>query len=140
MLFHSFAFFVFFSVTFTGYWLIRAHERRIAWLVAASIIFYAAWNPWFVFLIAFTATVDYFFALQIENATTPARRRSLLVASLVISLSLLAFFKYANFLVATSFGLLSIFGVYISAPVLQLVLPLGISFYTFETISYVVDV
>lgn len=140
MLFHSFAFFVFFSVTFGGYWLLRAHEHRMAWLVVASIVFYAAWNPWFVLLIAFTAGIDYLFALRIETATTPARRRALLTASLVISLSLLVLFKYAGFLSATSTGLLATFGVHVSPPVFHLVLPLGISFYTFETISYVVDV
>ena len=140
MLFHSFAFFLFFCVTFGVYWTLRAHEYRMAWLVAASIFFYAAWNPWFVLLIAFTAGVDYLFALNIEHAPTQARRRSLLIASLVISLSLLAFFKYANFLLNTSTGLLALFGVHVLPPVLHVVLPLGISFYTFETISYVVDV
>jgi alginate O-acetyltransferase complex protein AlgI len=140
MLFHSFAFFVFFTVTFSVYWILRAHEYRMAWLVVASIVFYAAWNPWFVLLIAFTAGVDYIFALRIERAATPLRRRWLLIASLIISLSLLAFFKYANFLLGASTGLLAILGVQVMPPVLHVVLPLGISFYTFETISYVVDV
>jgi alginate O-acetyltransferase complex protein AlgI len=140
MLFHSFAFFVFFCVTFGVYWALRAHEYRMAWLVAASIVFYAAWNPWFVLLIAFTAGADYFFALAIERAATPTRRRSLLIASLVITLSLLAFFKYATFLLGASTGLLAILGIHVLPPVLHIVLPLGISFYTFETISYVVDV
>jgi alginate O-acetyltransferase complex protein AlgI len=140
MLFHSFAFFVFFSVTFTVYWILRAHEHRMVWLVVASIVFYGAWNPWFVLLIAFTAGVDYIFALRIERATTPLRRKWLLIASLIVSLSLLGFFKYANFLLSASTGLLAIVGVHVVPPVLQIVLPLGISFYTFETISYVVDV
>ena len=140
MLFHSFAFFAFFCVTFAGYWALRAHEYRMAWLIGASIIFYAAWNPWFVPLIAFTAGVDYLFALGIERAPNEARRRSLLIASLVISLSLLAFFKYANFFLNASTGLLSYFGIHFLPPALRVVLPLGISFYTFETISYVVDV
>lgn len=132
MLFHSFAFFVFFCVTFGVYWALRTHEYRMAWLVVASIVFYAVWNPWFVLLIAFTAGVDYIFALGIERVATKASRRLLLIGCLVISLSLLVFFKYANFLVGASTGLIAIFGIH--------VLPLGISFYTFETISYVVDV
>ena len=140
MLFHSFAFFVFFCVTFGGYWALRTHEYRMAWLVSASIIFYAAWNPWFVLLIAFTAGVDYFFALQIERSATLSHRRAWLIASLAISLSLLAFFKYANFLTASSTGLLGLLSIHVQLPVLKLLLPLGISFYTFETISYVVDV
>lgn len=140
MLFHSFAFFLFFCVTFGVYWSLRRHEFRMAWLVAASIVFYAVWNPWFVLLIAFTAGVDYLFALHIERATNPIRRRALLIASLLISLSLLAFFKYANFFLNASTGVLAFFGVHVLPPVLHVVLPLGISFYTFETISYVVDV
>jgi alginate O-acetyltransferase complex protein AlgI len=140
MLFHSFAFFAFFCVAFSGYWLIRRHEHRMRWLVVASIVFYAAWNPWFVLLIAFTAGADYFFALRIEGAANQRQRRFWLVASLVISLSLLAFFKYATFLLGATTGLLGIFGLHVVPPVLHIVLPLGISFYTFETISYVVDV
>src|SRR4029077_12122886 len=89
---------------------------------------------------AFTAGADYIFALGIERAATPAHRKALLIASLVITLSLLAFFKYATFLLGASTGLLAIFGIQVMPPVLHIVLPLGISFYTFETISYVVDV
>lgn len=140
MLFHSFAFFVFFSVTFGVYWALRAHEHRMGWLVLASIVFYAAWNPWFVFLIAFTAGADYLFALRIERASTQLARRWWLIASLTLSLSLLTFFKYANFLLGASGALLGFFGMRVVPPILHVVLPLGISFYTFETISYVVDV
>jgi alginate O-acetyltransferase complex protein AlgI len=140
MLFHSFAFFAFFSVTFAVYWTLRKHELRMMWLVAASIFFYAAWNPWFVVLIAFTAGVDYLFALRIEHSANPVHRRLLLIASLAISLSLLVFFKYANFLFTSSAGFLRLLGYEVMPPALRIVLPLGISFYTFETISYVVDV
>lgn len=140
MLFHSFAYFLFFFATFAVYWTLRVHERRMAWLAAASVIFYAAWSFWFVLLIAFTAGVDYFFALRIEQASTPSRRKALLVASLLISLSLLVFFKYAGFLLGASTGLLALFGWRVLPPALHIILPLGISFYTFETISYVVEV
>jgi len=140
MLFHSFAFFIFFGTTFGVYWALRRHEYRMTWLVLASIVFYAAWNPWFVLLIAFTAGIDYIFALRIERAATQSLRKGLLIASVTISLSLLAFFKYANFLLGASCGFVGLFGIHVFPPVLHLVLPLGISFYTFETISYVVDV
>jgi alginate O-acetyltransferase complex protein AlgI len=140
MLFHSFAFFVFFAVTFAGYWSIRRHEHRMAWLLVASIVFYAAWSVWFVLLIAFTAGVDYVIALEIERSKTQQVRKFWLIASLTISLSLLAFFKYALFVATSSTGLLAMLGVQVSPPLLHIVLPLGISFYTFETISYVVDV
>ncbi len=141
MLFHSFAFFIFFWVTFAVYWgILRAHESRMGWLLLASIAFYAAWNPWFVFLIAFTAGVDYFFALRIESATHPRARRLFLIVSLTINLSILAFFKYVTFLLGAGAEFVGLFGFHVSSPVLNVVLPLGISFYTFETISYIVDV
>ena len=140
MLFHSFGFFIFFFITFAVYWSLRRHELRMSWLVLASVVFYAAWNPWFILLISFTAGIDYVFAQQIERAVTPRRRKSLLIASLTINLALLGFFKYANFLLGACSGFLEVSGIHVAAPVLPIVLPLGISFYTFETISYVVDV
>src|SRR5881394_2337872 len=140
MLFHSFAFFIFFGATFGVYWTLRRHEYRMGWLVLASIVFYAAWNPWFVLLIAFTAGIDYLFALRIERATTKLRRKWLLIERVTIILSLLSFFKYANFFLVASGGLLALFGIHVVPPIVHAVLPLGISFYTFETISYVVDV
>lgn len=140
MLFQSFGFFVFFWVAFAVYWGLRAHQHRMGWLLAASIIFYALWNPWLIGLIAFTAGVDYLFALRIEAASNDRTRRGWLVASLVVSLSLLGFFKYTTFLLGAAGGLLGIFGIHFVPPAWHIVLPLGISFYTFETISYVVDV
>ncbi|MEP6810207.1 MAG: MBOAT family O-acyltransferase [Chthoniobacterales bacterium] len=140
MLFHSFGFFLFFWIVFGVYWRLREHERRMRWLLAASIIFYGLWSPWFVLLIAFTAGADYLIALQIEAAAQERARRAWLVLSLVVSLSLLAFFKYAHFMLEAGSGLLALFGFGFVPPAFDLVLPLGISFYTFETISYVVDV
>jgi len=140
MLFQSFGFFIFFWAAFAVYWTLRVHRHRMGWLLAASILFYALWNPWLIALIAFTAGIDYLFALRIESAPDDSARRGWLILSLVVSLSLLCFFKYGQFLLGAGCGLLGIFGIRFVPPAWHVVLPLGISFYTFETISYVVDV
>ena len=140
MLFQSFGFFVFFWIAFAVYWKLRVHRHRMGWLLAASILFYALWNPWLITLIVFTAGMDYICALRIESAPDDRSKRAWLLLSLVASLSLLCFFKYAQFFLESTCGLLGIFGVHATPPAWHMVLPLGISFYTFETISYVVDV
>ena len=140
MLFHSYAFFLLFTITAVVYWSIKDEPKRVLWLVVASIVFYANWNPWLVFLILFTAVFDFFIAQRIEAAVSLRSRKLLLVSSLLVSLSLLAFFKYTNFLIDTGSSLLYWFGFEPPKTMLRIILPLGISFYTFETISYVVDV
>ncbi|HSI11037.1 MAG TPA: MBOAT family O-acyltransferase [Chthoniobacter sp.] len=140
MLFHSFAFFLFFLVTFAGYWALKDPRQRKGWLVIASCVFYGTWNPWLVFLILFTAAVDYLVALRLMTTESPSTRRALLALSISISLTLLVFFKYARFLASSTIFGLNLFGAHLPSPTWEIVLPLGISFYTFETISYVVDV
>jgi alginate O-acetyltransferase complex protein AlgI len=140
MLFHSFAFLLLFATTFAVYWSIKNHRRRVAWLVIASIIFYANWNAPLVSLIAFSAVFDFLIARWIEASTLPVRRKVLLTVSITASLGLLAYFKYTNFLIDATCSTAHLLGIEMTRPVFQVVLPLGISFYTFETISYVVDV
>jgi alginate O-acetyltransferase complex protein AlgI len=140
MHFVSNQFLVFFLVTYFVYWLTPWQRGRLAWLLAASCVFYMSWNPLLILLILFTASVDYAAALLMERTERPGRRRALLVASISINLSLLVFFKYANFLVGNLHGAFNIIGLDFDRPIFQLALPLGISFYTFETISYIVDV
>jgi alginate O-acetyltransferase complex protein AlgI len=140
MLFHSYAFFILFAITSVVYWSVKDEPKRVAWLVLASIVFYANWNPWLVFLVLFTAGFDFFIAQRIEAETSARRRKLLLVTSIAVSLGLLAFFKYTNFLIYNGCSMLHWFGFEPPKSMLKIVLPLGISFYTFETISYVVDV
>ncbi len=140
MLFHSFGFFVFFWIVFAGYWTLKDHRRRNGWLVVASCVFYGTWNPWLVSLILFTAAVDYVVALRLMTTQSPAMRRALLALSIGVSLSLLIFFKYARFLADSAVFGLNLAGAHRESPMWEIILPLGISFYTFETISYVVDV
>jgi alginate O-acetyltransferase complex protein AlgI len=129
MLFPTFPFLVFFGVVFAVYWSLRGRRVRHVWLLIASVYFYASWNPWLVGLIAFSASVDYFVALVMERQASLGRRRLLLLLSVGTNLGLLAYFKYVNFFLDM-----------VGGTRLNVILPLGISFYTFETISYIVDV
>jgi alginate O-acetyltransferase complex protein AlgI len=139
MLFPSAQFLGFFAVVFPVYWMIRLHRWRMGWLFGASCIFYMSWNPALLLLILFSASVDYAAALGIEKSTGRVRRL-LLFAAVGTNLGLLAFFKYVNFFLASVSGLAVAAGVDWRPPAVEVVLPLGISFYTFETISYVTDV
>jgi alginate O-acetyltransferase complex protein AlgI len=140
MLFPTFAFLAFFAVFLPVYWAIRPHRGRMLWLLVASCVFYMSWNPWLILLILFSASVDYFAGLAIEKSQSARWRRTLLIGSITLNLSLLGFFKYANFFLDSTYRVLGLFEVSLSRPTLDIILPLGISFYTFETISYIVDV
>jgi alginate O-acetyltransferase complex protein AlgI len=140
MLFPTFQFLIFFSVTFGVYWCLKWHRARMGWLLFASCYFYMSWNPWLILLILCSAGIDFFAALVLERASAPWSRRSILVGSISTNLGLLAYFKYANFFLDTTGRALGWFGLEWANPLLQVALPLGISFYTFETISYMVDV
>jgi alginate O-acetyltransferase complex protein AlgI len=140
MLFPTFSFLIFFCVTFTVYWCIKKHRLRMGWLLFASCVFYMSWNPWLILLILFSAGIDFLAAQALESARPLWLRRSILVGSISTNLSLLVYFKYANFFLDSAGGALTWLGFDWVHPVLKLTLPLGISFYTFETISYMVDV
>ncbi len=153
MLFLTFKFFVFFCVVFAVYWGLslvtaiwhrwheqRVHRLRMGWLLLASCYFYLSWNPVFILLILFSASVDYVSARLMLHTQTVWKRRALLILSISVNLGLLAFFKYTNFLLGTAIGTLNLFGFENDPVVVNIILPLGISFYTFETISYIVDV
>lgn len=99
-----------------------------------------SWNPWLIGLVVVSASTDYFAGLLLESLKVPRLRRVVLVGSISVNLGLLVVFKYTNFLLATAHSTLGLFGWMNDPFILNLALPLGISFYTFETISYVVDV
>jgi alginate O-acetyltransferase complex protein AlgI len=140
MLFHSFAFFALFSITFVVYWSLTQHRLRILSLLGASFAFYGSWNPWLLFVIVFSAAFDFLIAQRIEASPSPNARRALLIISICVSLGILGFFKYTNFLLDSAVSTFNFFGFDYHHPAFRIVLPLGISFYTFETISYVMDV
>jgi alginate O-acetyltransferase complex protein AlgI len=141
MLFPTYGFFIFFCIVYAVHWgLLRTNRRRLAWLLLASSVFYAAWNPWLLSLIALSASVDYVVGRRLAVESAPRRRRLLFALSLTVNFGILAIFKYARFLLESASALLHVLGVNASVPAIDIPLPLGISFYTFETVSYVVDV
>ena len=142
MLFHSFAFAIFFVVVFTLYWRLREHRSRMILLLGASCVFYMSWNPWLISLILFSASIDFFMAQKMEEYRSPRTRRLLLLTSISVNLGLLAFFKYTGFFLTNAHALAAWCGwdFELSSTWKNIILPLGISFYTFETISYITDV
>ena len=139
MLFNSVQFFAFFAVVYVLYCLLgRTWQNRM--LLVASMVFYAAWDWRFLALLLTTITVDYSVGRGLDSLTSPRARRVLLAISLTASLSFLGFFKYFDFFVDSFASLLTGIGIDARGLHLDLVLPVGISFYTFHTISYVVDV
>ncbi len=119
---------------------LKTLRAQLAWLLACSYLFYAWWNPRFLILLLLSSAVDYAVGLGIPRARSPAGRKGLLLVSLTVNLGLLATFKYTGFFVDTLAQGLEFFGLKWQVPEIDLVLPLGISFYTFQTLSYTIDV
>jgi alginate O-acetyltransferase complex protein AlgI len=140
MLFCSQQFLIFFTAVALVYWALPWSEARVGLLLAASFYFYASWNRWLALIICVSTVLDYVIARSLETSSSPAWRRLLLVISLAANLGLLVFFKYANFFLRSVEDALHAAGAAASLPVLRVILPIGISFYTFEAINYVVDV
>jgi len=140
MLFNSLTFLVFFVVVFTLHRFIPGWTWKKRLLLLASYMFYAAWNPPYVFILLFSTSLDWWLARMIWRSEDPARRKALLVLSLVSNLGLLGFFKYGGFLLDNTRLLLASVGVSYSPPGFDIVLPIGISFYTFASLSYTLDV
>ncbi len=139
VLFNTLSYLVFLIVIVSAYWVLPRGWR--VWLVlGASLLFYALWRWEFVFLISFSAFVDYFFSLRIYASTNTRRRRWLMIASVSINLGLLLYFKYTYFILDNFARAGAIAGQDWRLDPGIIVLPLGISFYTFLSISYTIDV
>src|ERR1051326_7755324 len=139
MLFNSLTFVVFFAVVVTLYWSLRGWELRKNLLVVASYIFYGVANPPFAALLFSTTCMCFWLGRQIARAQAH-RRRPWLVASVCMILSMLGFFKYGNFLLQNFQWLLARIGIIYQPPHLDILLPVGISFYTFHSLSYTLDI
>src|ERR1044071_6416910 len=140
MLFNSLTFVIFFAVVVTLFWSLRSWPLRKNLLVVASYIFYGAWNPPFAALLFFTTAMDFWLGRQIAKAKTQPAKRRWLVASVSMNLSMLGFFKYGNFLLQNFQWLLARVGIIYHPPHLDILLPVGISFYTFHSLSYTLDI
>lgn len=133
--------FLFLPLTLAGYWAVPNRNWKIVWIAFCSIVFYSLWDMRFVLLLAVAAAVDFVVALRIEAAGEDRRRRKAwLLISIVFTLGLLAFFKYTLFAAANANSVLALAGSDYRMPLPHIVLPVGISFFTFKTLSYTIDV
>lgn len=139
MQFNSLTYAVFLPIVFFIYWFIPNRFRWVLLLIA-SYYFYMSWNPKYVVLIALTTVISYLSAIVIESSAKVAIKRVALAAALFICFGILFVFKYFNFVFSSLSVIFSKISIPLSAPVLKLMLPVGISFYTFQTLSYVIDV
>jgi len=140
MLFNSYIFiFAFLPVAYSVYWLLRTTRARYAWLVVTGYVFYSYWNPWFCLLMAFSTLVSFLAGLGFLRWDDRWHRKLCLWVPVTVDLSLLGFFKYANFALASTRQAAGAFGWDLNVPHYNIILPIGISFYTFHTISYIVD-
>ena len=137
MLFNSLPFLIFFPCVFLLYYALPFRFRKYL-LLAASCYFYMCWKPEFIVLILFSTLVDYFCGLGMVR--WPQRKGWLLAVSLTMNLGLLFFFKYLNFFGESLTALCRALSIPFSAPALDIILPVGISFYTFQTLSYTLDI
>lgn len=139
MNFNSLIFLVFLAIVLILYWILP-HKFRWILLLIASYYFYMSWNATLVFLIAGTTLVSYLAGIFMERSKTIAQKRLWLVLTLVVCIGALVFFKYFNFLFSSVVDLLNLFSLNIESVSFNILLPVGISFYTFQTLSYVIDV
>ncbi len=142
MLFNSLDFALFLPVVFIIYWFLVNKNLKLQnlFIVFSSYLFYGWWDYRFLSLILFSTIVDYLVGLSLSNQENPARRKILLWVSIAVNLGFLGFFKYYNFFLDNFIDAFSLLGFKFSATSLSIILPVGISFYTFQTLSYTIDV
>ena len=142
MLFNSLEFFIFLPVVFVLYWIIGSkHLKAQNLLIAvASYTFYGWWDWRFLSLILFSSLVDYSIGLSLGKTENSSKRKLLLWISICVNLGFLGFFKYYNFFIDSLINSFTFFGKELSLNTLNIILPVGISFYTFQTLSYTIDV
>lgn len=142
MLFNSIDFAIFLPIVFAAYWLVGKKQITLQNLVilVASYVFYGWWDWRFLSLIFISSLADYLIGIQLKSESREPGRKLFLSLSLLLNLGMLGFFKYFNFFVDNFVEAFSFFGMSISPVSLQIILPVGISFYTFQTLSYTIDV
>jgi len=142
MLFNSIEYIIFLPLVFLFYWFVLAKNLKSQnfFILAVSYLFYGWWDWRFLSLIAFSSFVDYFVGIYLSEAKTKRKRKTLLLISLFINLGFLAVFKYYNFFIDNFVLLSQSLGIQANINTISIILPVGISFYTFQTLSYSIDV
>jgi D-alanyl-lipoteichoic acid acyltransferase DltB (MBOAT superfamily) len=139
VLFNSTEFLVFLGAVLALYYRL-GHRSQNLMLLVASYVFYGWWDARFLSLLVLSTVVDFFCSHGIHASSDPARRLRLLRVSIAVNLGVLGFFKYFDFFTSSSVELLNALGLHASLPLLEVILPVGISFYTFQTMAYTIDV
>lgn len=139
MVFNSLSYALFFPLVLLVYWRLQRRAQNV-FILLASWFFYALWDPRFLLLMWFTTAVDFFVGRYLEDTDDERKRKRAFGLSLAANLVVLGFFKYFNFFIDSGADLLDALGVSSNPPVLEILLPVGISFYTFHGISYTFDV
>jgi len=139
MLFNSFAFLIFF-IAVTSIYFILPFRYRWSLLLFASCFFYMFFKPEYILILAFTILIDYYAGIRIAAAGSPGMKRRFLVLSLIANIGILAIFKYYNFINSNITGLANLFGFQNHIPHLKIMLPIGLSFNTFQAMSYIIEV
>lgn len=139
MLFNSFAYVVFLPIVFAIYWILKEQHRWIL-LLTASYFFYMCSGPQYGVFIFGVTIVSYFSAIVIEKYSDERKKKAALVVTVLVCMGVLFFFKYFNFFSDTVNSWMNLMGIRHEPIILNVVLPVGISFYTFQTMSYVIDV
>ncbi|MCU4174513.1 MBOAT family O-acyltransferase [Carboxylicivirga sp. N1Y90] len=142
MPFNSIDFAIFLPIVFFLYWFVfnKNIRNQNVFIIAASYFFYGSWDWRFLGLIVFSTVVDYVLSLQMAKSKRKGYRKMYLLLSLLVNLGLLGFFKYYNFFLESFTEAFTVFGVHLELGLLNIILPIGISFYTFQTLSYSIDV
>jgi alginate O-acetyltransferase complex protein AlgI len=142
MLFNSLDFAIFLPIVFLLYWFVAQKNLKLqnVLIVVASYVFYGWWDWRFLSLILFSTVVDYLIGQRLTTEDKQSKRKILLWTSIAVNLGFLGFFKYYNFFLENFVDAFSLFGMQINANSLNIILPVGISFYTFQTLSYTIDV
>lgn len=142
MLFNSVNFLIFLPVVFILYWFVfnKKYQDQNLLILTASFYFYACWNWKFLFLLIFSIGLDFLSGIMIERSGNKKEAKFWLLISIVINLGFLGFFKYYNFFIESFSELVAGFGFHVNVWLLKIVLPVGISFYTFHGLSYVIDI
>lgn len=139
MLFNS-VYFLYFFIIVTGLYFLLPYKTRWMLLLSASCFFYMFFKPEYILILAFTILIDYYAGILIEKETKKKEKKKYLIISLVANIGVLAFFKYYNFLNTNITGLFNLFDFENPIPYLSIILPIGLSFHTFQAMSYTIEV
>ena len=142
MNFNSIIFLFFLLIVFSIHWLFfsKNYKAQNSFILLSSLIFYAGWDYRFLSLILFSTIIDYYLGIKIEKSTHNKQKKNLLLLSIISNLGLLFIFKYFNFFLESFITVSSLIGFQANLTLLNIILPVGISFYTFQTLSYTIDV